>query len=163
MANHSKLRTQTQAKKAQLATEGAQAMSEYNAERQAERAKTARLRELRLAKEAADIAMSLRAKKQIRNPGHHFTNAELAHRRPPELPLQRQRRPCDAYCGVRCASRSDPKDRSNRTKRALSQRPQSANIRVSLGFIRESRSTLGSSPVGLKGTCAPVDRTRIQA
>ena len=29
-------------------------MSEYNAERQAERAKTARLRELRLAKEAAD-------------------------------------------------------------------------------------------------------------
>ena len=54
MANHSKLRTQTQAKKAQLATEGAQAMSEYNAERQAERAKTARLRELRLAKEAAD-------------------------------------------------------------------------------------------------------------
>ena len=29
-------------------------MSEYNAERQAERAKTARLKELRLAKEAAD-------------------------------------------------------------------------------------------------------------
>jgi hypothetical protein len=29
-------------------------MSEYNVERQAERAKTARLRELRLAKEAAD-------------------------------------------------------------------------------------------------------------
>ena len=56
MANHSKLRTQTQAKKAQLATEGAQAMSEYNAERQAERAKTARLKELRLAKEATDKA-----------------------------------------------------------------------------------------------------------
>ena len=54
MANHSKLRTQTQAKKAQRTTEGAKAMSEYNAERQAERAKTARLRELRLAKEAAD-------------------------------------------------------------------------------------------------------------
>ncbi len=31
-------------------------MSEYNAERQAERAKTARLKELRLAKEAADKA-----------------------------------------------------------------------------------------------------------
>jgi hypothetical protein len=54
MANHSKLRTQTQAKKAQRTTEGAKAMSEYNAERQAERAKTARLKELRLAKEAAD-------------------------------------------------------------------------------------------------------------
>ena len=54
MANHSKERTQAQFKKAQRATEGAQAMSEYNAERQAERAKTARLRELRLAKEAAD-------------------------------------------------------------------------------------------------------------
>ena len=54
MANHSKLRTQTQAKKAQQTTEGAKAMSEYNAERQAERAKTARLKELRLAKEAAD-------------------------------------------------------------------------------------------------------------
>ena len=114
--------SEAQFKKAQLATEGAQAMSEYNAERQAERAKTARLRELRLAKEAADIAMSLRAKKQIRNPGHHFTNAELAHRRPPELPLQRQWRPCDAYCGVRRASRSDPKDRSNRTKRAFPDR-----------------------------------------
>jgi hypothetical protein len=51
-----KERTQAEAKfkKAQRTTEGAQAMSEYNAERQAERAKTARLRELRLAKEAAD-------------------------------------------------------------------------------------------------------------
>jgi hypothetical protein len=43
-------------KKSERATEGAKAMSEYNAERQAERAKTARLRELRLAKEAADKA-----------------------------------------------------------------------------------------------------------
>jgi hypothetical protein len=50
MANQSKER------KGARATEGAQAMSEYNAERQAERAKTARLRELRLAKEAADNA-----------------------------------------------------------------------------------------------------------
>jgi hypothetical protein len=41
-------------KKSERATEGAKAMSEYNAERQAERAKTGRLRELRLAKEAAD-------------------------------------------------------------------------------------------------------------
>jgi hypothetical protein len=41
-------------KKSERATEGAKAMSEYNAERQAERAKTARLKELRLAKEAAD-------------------------------------------------------------------------------------------------------------
>ena len=56
MANHSKERTQSEAqlKKAQRDTEGAQAMSEYNAERQAERAKTARLKELRLAKEAAE-------------------------------------------------------------------------------------------------------------
>jgi hypothetical protein len=56
MADPSKERSQAEAqfKKAQRATEGAQAMSEYNAERQAERAKTARLRELRLAKEAAD-------------------------------------------------------------------------------------------------------------
>ena len=56
MANHSKERTQAQAKKAQRTTEGAQAMSEYNAERQAERAKTVRLKELRLAKEATDKA-----------------------------------------------------------------------------------------------------------
>jgi hypothetical protein len=56
MPEHSKERTQAEAKfkKAQRATDGSQAMSEYNAERQAERAKTARLRELRLAKEAAD-------------------------------------------------------------------------------------------------------------
>jgi len=40
-----------QFKKAERVTEGAQAMSEYNAERDAERAKTVRLRELRLAKE----------------------------------------------------------------------------------------------------------------
>ena len=45
------------AKKAQLeerATEGAKAISEYNAAREAERAKTERLRALRLAKEATD-------------------------------------------------------------------------------------------------------------
>ena len=43
-----------QFKKSERATEGAQAMSEYSDERDAERAKTARLRALRLAKEAAD-------------------------------------------------------------------------------------------------------------
>jgi hypothetical protein len=41
-------------KKEERATEGAKAMSEYNAEREAERAKTERLRGLRLAKEASD-------------------------------------------------------------------------------------------------------------
>ena len=59
MANHSKARTEAEAKlkktqKAQRATEGSQAMSEYVAAGHAVRAKTARLRELRLAKEAAD-------------------------------------------------------------------------------------------------------------
>ena len=59
MANHSKERTQAEAQlkktqKAQRATEGSQAMSEYVAAGHAVRAKTARLRELRLAKEAAD-------------------------------------------------------------------------------------------------------------
>ena len=46
------------ARKAQLeerATEGAKAMTDYKAEGEAERAKTARLKALRLAKEAADI------------------------------------------------------------------------------------------------------------
>jgi hypothetical protein len=66
MADPSKDRTQADAlfRKAQRATEGAQAMSEYNAERQAERAKTARLKELRLAKEAADKEGELVAKIQ---------------------------------------------------------------------------------------------------
>jgi hypothetical protein len=41
-------------KKSERATEGANAMSEYNAERQAERAKTVRLKTLREAKEAAE-------------------------------------------------------------------------------------------------------------
>jgi hypothetical protein len=45
---------EAQFKKTERATEGAQAMSEYKAERKAEHAKTARLRALRLAKEAAD-------------------------------------------------------------------------------------------------------------
>jgi hypothetical protein len=45
---------EAQFKKEERSTEGAQATSEYNAERQAERAKTARLKELRLVKEAAD-------------------------------------------------------------------------------------------------------------
>jgi hypothetical protein len=59
MANHSKERSEAEAKfkktqKAQQATEGAQAMSEYVAAGHAVRAKTARLKELRLAKEAAD-------------------------------------------------------------------------------------------------------------
>jgi hypothetical protein len=46
----------TQFKKSERATEGAQAMAEYIAERNAERAKTERLRALRLAKEATDKA-----------------------------------------------------------------------------------------------------------
>jgi hypothetical protein len=59
MAKHSKERTEAEAQfkktqKAQQATEGAKAMSEYVAAGHAVRAKTARLRELRLAKEAAD-------------------------------------------------------------------------------------------------------------
>jgi hypothetical protein len=56
--NPAKERTLSEAqfKKAQRATEGAKAMSEYNAERQAERAKTERLRALRLGKEATDKA-----------------------------------------------------------------------------------------------------------
>jgi hypothetical protein len=33
------------------------------------------------------IAMSLRAKKQIRNPGHYFTSAETAHRCLPQLTM----------------------------------------------------------------------------
>ena len=41
-------------KKAERATEGAKATSEYNAEREAERAKTVRLKAQREAKEAAD-------------------------------------------------------------------------------------------------------------
>jgi hypothetical protein len=43
-----------QFRKSERANLSAQAMSEYNAERDAERAKTARLRALRLAKEATD-------------------------------------------------------------------------------------------------------------
>ncbi len=59
MAKHSKERPEAEAQfkktqKAQQAIEGAQAMSEYVAAGHAVRAKTARLRELRLAKEAAD-------------------------------------------------------------------------------------------------------------
>ena len=42
-----------QFKKTERATEGAKAMSEYKAEGEAERAKTARLKAQRLAKEAA--------------------------------------------------------------------------------------------------------------
>jgi hypothetical protein len=45
---------EAQAKKAQRATEGAQAMADYIADGHAARAKTARLKELRLAKEAAE-------------------------------------------------------------------------------------------------------------
>jgi len=40
--------------KEERATEGAKAMAEYKAEREAERAKTERLRGLRLAKQASD-------------------------------------------------------------------------------------------------------------
>ena len=59
MANHSKERSEAEAKfkktqKAQRAAEGSQAMSEYVAAGHAVRAKTVRLKEQRLAKEAAD-------------------------------------------------------------------------------------------------------------
>jgi hypothetical protein len=45
---------EAQFKKEERATEGAKAMAEYKAEREAERAKTERLRGLRLAKQASD-------------------------------------------------------------------------------------------------------------
>ena len=58
MADNTKERTQAEAqfKKTQKQKEGAAAMAAYVAEADAVRAKTARLRELRLAKEAADKA-----------------------------------------------------------------------------------------------------------
>jgi hypothetical protein len=45
---------EAQFKKEERANEGAKAMSEYKAEREAERAKTERLKGLRLAKDASD-------------------------------------------------------------------------------------------------------------
>jgi hypothetical protein len=45
---------EAQFKKEERATEGAKAMFEYNAECEAERAKTERLKALRLAKDASD-------------------------------------------------------------------------------------------------------------
>ena len=58
MADNTKERTQAEAqfKKTQKQKEGAGAMAAYVADAEAVRAKTARLRELRLAKEAADKA-----------------------------------------------------------------------------------------------------------
>jgi hypothetical protein len=59
LADNTKERTQAEAqfKKTQKQQEGAAAMAAYVAEADAVRAKTARLRELRLAKEAADKAV----------------------------------------------------------------------------------------------------------
>jgi hypothetical protein len=59
MANHSKKRTEAEAQfkrtqKEERATDATKAMSEYEAAGHAVRAKTARLKGLRLAKEAAD-------------------------------------------------------------------------------------------------------------
>ena len=56
MADDTKERkwAEAQFKKEERATEGAKAMSEYKAERGAKRAKTERLRGLRLAKQASD-------------------------------------------------------------------------------------------------------------
>ena len=56
MASNSKNADQAEAKKAQKARDGQQAMADYEAEGRAVRVKTARLRELRLAKEAAEEA-----------------------------------------------------------------------------------------------------------
>ena len=59
MADNTKERTQAEAqfKKTQRQKEGAEAMAAYVADAHAVPAKTARLRELRLAKEAADKAV----------------------------------------------------------------------------------------------------------
>jgi hypothetical protein len=56
--------------RAQRATEGAQAMADYAADGDAVRAKTARLKELRLAKEAAEKAVEKKpvAKKRKTSP-----------------------------------------------------------------------------------------------
>ena len=62
MANKSaKDEAQAQFKKAQRAEDGKKAMSEYEAEGAAARAKTARLRELRLARDAAEAALPVAA------------------------------------------------------------------------------------------------------
>ena len=60
MADNTKERTQAEAqfKNTQKQKEGAEAMAAYVAGADAVRAKTARLRELRLAKEAADKAVN---------------------------------------------------------------------------------------------------------
>ena len=57
---------EAQFKKEERATEGAKAMSEYTAEREAARAKTERLRGLRLAKEASDRVAKRTAPKKKR-------------------------------------------------------------------------------------------------
>jgi hypothetical protein len=59
LADNTKERTQAEAqfKKTQKQKEGAEAMAAYVADAHAVRVKTARLRELRLAKEAADKAV----------------------------------------------------------------------------------------------------------
>jgi hypothetical protein len=67
LADNTRERTQAEAqfKKTQKQKEGAEAMAAYVAEADAVRAKTSRLRELRLAKEAADKALKNEpAKKQ---------------------------------------------------------------------------------------------------
>lgn len=70
MANHSKVRTEAEAqfRKTLKATwKGKRVTTPYEAEAQVARNKTARLRELRLAKEAAEKEASTRAKRKKRS------------------------------------------------------------------------------------------------
>ena len=70
MANHSKVRTEAEAqfRKTLKATwKGKRVTTPYEAEAQVARNKTARLRELRLAKEAAEKEASTQAKRKKRS------------------------------------------------------------------------------------------------
>jgi hypothetical protein len=67
LADHSKKdQANAQFKKTQRAEDGKKAMSEYEAEATAVRAKTERLKALRVAKEAADLAAAPAAKASVK-------------------------------------------------------------------------------------------------
>ena len=74
MADSTKERTQAEAqfKKTQKQKEGAEAMAAYVADAHAVRAKTARLRELRLAKEASDKAVKNKPVEKAKKPQLDF-------------------------------------------------------------------------------------------
>jgi hypothetical protein len=86
------------------------------------------------------IAMSLGAKGHVRNPSHHFTNAELAHPFSPSLTI------CGTPPSHRCSSlRGDCDEKKKQTRLFHDHQNQGLEMPVTLLALRRRTSAMSAA------------------